>query len=116
MNVIGCNGTRQRRSTLCIALMHINPCILFPLAVSPSASIPPPFGDVHTKPDGQTGSETNGEEEGEPLPVIPGSTDDGLDDVRANDAGNPIREAKQAEKLEAQPPVTSARLMVCEIH
>jgi hypothetical protein len=81
---------------------HTNLRVFLPLTISPSDSIPPPFGNIHTEPDDQTRSKAKSKEEREPLPIISGAIDDGLDDVRANHAGSPVREAKQAEKLEVR--------------
>lgn len=97
ISIMECGGTQH--STLHILLRLNNPQVFLPLAISPSNSIPPSFGNIHTKPYDQTGSNTEGKEEGEPFPIVPRVINDGLDNIWANHAGSPVWEAKQAKEL-----------------
>lgn len=109
-------GPKGHDSTLCVLLGYIDLRVFLPLTISPSDSIPPSLGDIHTEPDDQTGSEAKGKEEGEPIPIVSRAVDDCLDDVRADHARCPVREAKQAEELTAQLRVTSVGPGLCEVH
>ena len=84
-----------RCTSLCHLLISVSPL----LTVGPSEGVPPSFCNIDTEPYDQAGYKSEREEEGEPFPVASRLIDDGLDDVWADHAGSPVREAEQAEEL-----------------